>query len=225
MKISEQFVDRSVQPARDRAEQEVRSLVAAALAVLRRSGGSGLTVAAVLNEAGLSTRAFYRHFASKDELMLAVFDQEQQASTARLMAEVDAASDPRAALAAWIDETLALAYEPRRARRTQILWVEGARLRAEFPAEFDAIVGGLLEPLVAILRAGRADGAFPLTDPDADAASIHAVVWNVAQRKLDGAAVPAREAARAQLVRFCFGAIGAVHPDETDPADRAESTE
>jgi AcrR family transcriptional regulator len=224
MKISDQLVDRSVQPARDRAQQEVRSLIAAAHAVLRRSGGSGLTVADVLTEAGLSTRAFYRHFASKDELMLAVFEQEQQRSTARLMAKVDAAEGPRAALAAWIDETLALAYEPRRARRTQILWIEGTRLRSEFPAEFDAIVGGLLEPLATILRAGRADGVFPLADPDVDAASIHAVVWNAAQRRLDGASVPARAAVRAQLLRFCLGAIGAADPGDAAGRDPVAAT-
>ncbi len=227
MKISDQLVDRSVQPARDRAEQEVRSLIAAALTVLRGSGGSSLTVADVLAEAGLSTRAFYRHFASKDELVLAVFEQEQQRSTARLMAKVEAAAGPRAALAAWVDETLALAYEPRRARRTQILWIEGARLRSEFPAEFDAIVGSLLEPLTAILRAGRAEGVFPLTDPEADAASIHAVVWNAAQRRLDGAPVPPRATVRAQLLRFCLGAIGAADPDiEIDrPAPAARGSE
>ncbi|MCU1457613.1 MAG: putative TetR family transcriptional regulator [Actinomycetia bacterium] len=224
MKLSEHVVDRSVQPARDRAEQEVRSLIAAAHAVLRRSGGSGLTVADVLAEAGLSTRAFYRHFASKDELVLAVFEREQESATTRLMAKIDAAADPRAALAAWVDETLALAYEPRRAGRTQVLWSEGARLRAEFPTEFDAIVGGLLEPLVAILRAGAADGEFPLTDPEADAASIHAVVWNAVQRKLDGAPVPTRAATRAQLLRFCLGALGAdttvpTGPDPTNAID------
>ena len=56
----------------------MRALVEAGLTVLRQRGAAGLTVADVLAEAGLSTRAFYRHFHSKDELVLAVYEHEAQ---------------------------------------------------------------------------------------------------------------------------------------------------
>ena len=42
------------------------------------------TIAAVLARAGLSTRAFYRHFESKDELFLAMLEQESSSLVKRL---------------------------------------------------------------------------------------------------------------------------------------------
>jgi AcrR family transcriptional regulator len=41
-------------------------------------------VADILNEADLSTRSFYRHFASKDQLLCALFRREAEAAAARL---------------------------------------------------------------------------------------------------------------------------------------------
>jgi AcrR family transcriptional regulator len=50
-----------------------REILAAASTTLREQGVRGLSIAAVLERAALSTRAFYRHFDSKDELVAAVF--------------------------------------------------------------------------------------------------------------------------------------------------------
>ena len=191
------------------AVTEERALVDAGLAVLRRSGASGLTVADVLAEAGLSTRAFYRHFASKDELVLAVFEGDNRRTVGALREAVDAATGPRAALEAWIDQTLALAFDPRRARRTLTLWREGVRVRRDFPAEFDAILAGVLAPLERVLAAGRADGTFPRAEPAADARSIHAVVWEMVERRLDGDTTLTLDRARAHALRFCLAALGA----------------
>ncbi|HEY4796933.1 MAG TPA: helix-turn-helix domain-containing protein, partial [Mycobacterium sp.] len=44
-----------------------RAIVAAASETLREQGVRGLSIAAVLDRAELSTRAFYRHFESKDQ--------------------------------------------------------------------------------------------------------------------------------------------------------------
>ena len=200
MGISERAAERSLEGARQRADSEVRALVDAGLAVLRRSGSDGLTVADVLAEAGLSTRAFYRHFTSKDELVLAVFEQEYERSVARMQDAVERAADAREAVEAWVDETLALAFDPRRARRTSVLLREGARLQAAFPAEFDAIVAGTVAPLAA---------ALDTADPERDARAVRAVVWDVAEAKLSGAE-PDLDlgTAREHVLRFCLRAVG-----------------
>jgi AcrR family transcriptional regulator len=205
--IAGRVADRTVSPARARAEAEAGSLVEAARAVLGRDGAAGLTVSEVLAEAGLSTRAFYRHFASKDELLLALFDADNEAVRARLDAAIAAAPDPLAALRAWTDQLLALAYAPRRSKRTQVLWAEGRRLQHEFPEEFARIEAGVLEPLERVLEAGRADGTFPNTDPVRDAPSIHAVTWALVEARLAGADTDLASA-RAQVLRFCLPALG-----------------
>ena len=183
------------------AVDEQRVLMDAGLAVLRRSGTAGCTVADVLAEAGLSTRAFYRHFASKDALILAIYKRDSLASCAKLRERMSAATSARAALEIWIDETLALGFASSRARRTRPLAKEGLRLQAEFPREFAQIVAGVLDPLVALLR------VVPTDDPERDARSMHAITWALVEDKLAGEALT-REEARSHALRFCLPVIG-----------------
>jgi AcrR family transcriptional regulator len=62
-----------------------------------------IPVAAILQRAGVSTRAFYRHFESKDELFLAMLRQESDALACRLDRIVDELPDvPADQLKAWI---------------------------------------------------------------------------------------------------------------------------
>jgi len=206
--IAGRVAERTVAPARARAEAEARSLVEGALTVLRRQGAAGLTVAEVLAEAGLSTRAFYRHFASKDELLLALFDADNAAVRVRLDDAIASATDSYAALRAWVDQVLALAYAPRRSRRTQVLWTEGRRLQHEFPDEFARIADAVIEPIERVLEAGRADGTFPDAEPARDARSIHAVTWALVEARLAGDGTDLASA-RAQVLRFCLPALGA----------------
>ncbi len=180
-------------------------LLDAALAVLGRAGIDGLTVAEVLSEAGLSTRAFYRHFPSKDDLVLALFASESERAAARHGAALADLDDPGRALDSWIDGVLALAYEPRRARRTRVLRAEGARLRRDHPTEFARILDDELAPLVTILRAGSERGDFTV-DFDTDPAMIHTTVWSLAESRLDGGKLD-RATALATARRWVFGAI------------------
>jgi AcrR family transcriptional regulator len=53
---------------------EVRRLIDAGSAVMRRTGSIDPKVGDIVREAGLSNQAFYRHFRSKDELLLAILD-------------------------------------------------------------------------------------------------------------------------------------------------------
>jgi AcrR family transcriptional regulator len=193
----------SVRPA----DAEARALVQAGMAVLRRSSAKNLTVADVLDEAGLSTRAFYRHFQSKDELILAVYQYDNQRSIERLRSRIAAATSTFFALEQWVEYSLALGYAPRRARRTMTLWREGGRLWAQYPGEYNLIVEGLVEPLTDVLERGRQDGTFPFADPHLDALSIHAVVWRLIERKLGGDDSLDLAAASAYVLRFCLPAL------------------
>ena len=190
-------------------EAEERTLVEAAHRAMRRNGFSGATVADILAEAGLSTRAFYRHFASKDELLLAMYRRDSEAVASRVAARCNAAPTASAALAAWLDEMLSLAYEPRRARRAAVLGSKAARRAEAYPDAEAAAVAAMVEPLVAVLERGRADGSFPLARPDVDGPTIHAVVWSLAADRLHGRPGPSRQDALAHALRFVLPAIGA----------------
>jgi len=201
MTFADRAVARAVEAQRVRAAEEVDALVAAGLAVLRRSGAAALTVGEVLREAGLSTRAFYRHFASKDELVLAIYERDATRTQRQLRERLAAARSPRAAIEAWVDETLSLAFDPRRARRTRVLATEGARLQAEHPAEFASILAGVVEPLAEVLRSAGTP------DPERDARTVHAIAWDLVVEKLHGGHVQLA-GARAHVLRFCLPALG-----------------
>jgi AcrR family transcriptional regulator len=189
------------------SDAEARALVQAGMAVLRRSSAKALTVADVLEEAGLSTRAFYRHFHSKDELILAVYQHDNRRSIERLRTRIASAASTLDALEQWVQGSLALGFAPRQARRTMTLWREGGRIWAQYPGEYKAIVEGLVEPLTDVLARGRQDGTFPCTDPPLDALTIHAVVWRLIERKLGGDASLDLASATAYVLRFCLPAL------------------
>jgi len=212
MSFSDRAVVRSLDAARERSEREVEALIAAALRVMRRKGSARATVADVLAEAGLGTRAFYRHFRSKDELFLAVFERDSRAASQRMAQHLDALRGPRERLVAWLDEVLSLAYERPRARRTHLLVHEAGELRSGHPAEFLEIAQSVCEPLVRILEDGREQGVFPAAEPELDARSIHALAWNLVEMQLAAAGLPDAVRAREHVLRFCLPALEGRNP-------------
>ncbi len=205
--VADRAVERAVEAAKSRARDDVQQLVAAGLIVLRREGAADMTIADVLAEAGLSTRAFYRHFSSKSDLLLAIYEHEVERYRPRLQRRLDAAASPQDALVAWIDELLATGFEPRRGERTRTMFSWAIPLQQEFPAEFAAIRAALTGPLQAVLEAGRADGSFPATEPERDARFIRALTWDLVDEHLSGATVDVASA-RAAVLRFCLPALG-----------------
>ena len=63
---------RAGRPRRFEAADELRILLDAALVVMERNGYVDAAVADIFREADLSTRSFYRHFESKDQLLCAL---------------------------------------------------------------------------------------------------------------------------------------------------------
>jgi AcrR family transcriptional regulator len=87
-------VARSVEPQRAAAEDRVQRLIDAALELMTAPDGAELTVQNVADRAGLSLRAFYRHFPSKDDLLLAVFGEAIRATASHLERELAGSDDP-----------------------------------------------------------------------------------------------------------------------------------
>jgi AcrR family transcriptional regulator len=205
--IADRAVERAVEAAKTRARDDVQLLIAAGLSVLRREGAAEMTIADVLTEAGLSTRAFYRHFTSKSDLLLAIYEHEVQLYGPRLQHRLDAAVTPADALVVWIDELLAAGFEPSRGERTRTMFTWADALQQEFPAEFAAIRDALTDPLEVVLAAGLADGSFPAADPPRDARFIRALTWELVDEHFSGGSVDVA-GARAQVLRFALPALG-----------------
>ena len=68
-------LDRSLVDARRRALSKSNGFVRAAMKLLQDSGGLHFTVQEVVDRSNLSLRSFYQTFASKDDLLLALFEE------------------------------------------------------------------------------------------------------------------------------------------------------
>jgi AcrR family transcriptional regulator len=157
-------------------------LVKATRELLRTNRYSEVSLAAILNESGLHTRAFYRHFETKDDILRLIYLQNRSELNRILTQRVEAATAPMDGVAAWIDEILRLRFEER-SRTFIAIYDDPTALEAALAddGEPKRSMALLMEPLEKALEAGRDDGSLPLAKP-----SIHAsFIWSMAWGDLD----------------------------------------
>jgi AcrR family transcriptional regulator len=195
---------------------ERKALLDAAMRVMMRRGGGDALVAQILKEAGLSTRAFYRHFASKDDLLCAVYRRDAESMARYIERRVAATATPRDGVEAWVRAVLSIAYDATRRRRAAVMVAAGVNAGAGIATEHRHRIAIFVAPLRAVLTAGREDGSFPLTDPEPDAVTINGMAWSVMDDFVEGATRFPLEAAVDHILRFCLPGLGAV----AEPAGR-----
>jgi AcrR family transcriptional regulator len=98
----ERTTERSLKSARARAISKADQFMQAAVALLRERGQPDFTVQEVVERSGMSLRSFYHHFASKDELLLAVIEEGVRSHLAYMRTAVQAEEDPRSQLKAFV---------------------------------------------------------------------------------------------------------------------------
>ncbi|HEX4395510.1 MAG TPA: TetR/AcrR family transcriptional regulator [Mycobacterium sp.] len=184
-----------------------RTIVAAASEALREHGVRGLSIAAVLDRAELSTRAFYRHFESKDQVVAAVFLEMAHAEKRRLQRKMAKADNPVEAVAAWIDGRLDLAFDENVKSDLHLLSVEAQSQMFAAPELIQPAFEEMLAPLIEQLNDGLRSGVFHDIDPVTEAQSIQGVVWASTERQW-AAANYERAKVRRRALRFCLRGLG-----------------
>jgi AcrR family transcriptional regulator len=183
------------------------AIVVAASEVIRELGVRGLSIAVVLDRAELSTRAFYRHFDSKDQLVAEIFLEMARAEKRRLRRKMAKAANPVEAVAAWIDGRLDLAFDENTKSDLRGLSLEAQSQMFASPGLVQPAYAEMLTPLVEQLRRGQADGVFHGIDPVADAQSIQGVVWTSTERQWATGDCERAEV-RQRALRFCLRGLG-----------------
>ena len=87
-------VSRILNAARERAEQRVQRFLDAAFELIDEKGTTEFTIQEVVDRSKQSLRGFYEYFDSKDELVLALFEESVREAGDDIRAAVDAESDP-----------------------------------------------------------------------------------------------------------------------------------
>ena len=161
--VEQGVADRTLRGRRESYASEVRRLIDAAFAVMRKSGEIDPPVRDIVKAAGLSNQAFYRHFASKDALLLAVLADGHAQLVSYLNGRMAKVSDPADRVRVWIEGVMAQARDARAAAATRPFALNGPRLAARFPDDFGTQRAELLDtlsPSVRALGGSRQDASF-----------------------------------------------------------------
>ena len=194
------------------ADERIR-IIDAAYRCLTARDGATVPVTDILAEAGLSTRAFYRHFASKDSLLLAMFRRDSDRVLSEMDAIVAAAASPPDALREFIAGTLWLTSDGRRRQRIMILISEEAQRARGYAAERARACATQERTIIRVLRQGLADGSFPWARPEADARSIRAAMNQAFDEQMSRSAPVTAAEAAGRIIDFALRALGAAAPD------------
>jgi TetR/AcrR family transcriptional regulator len=120
--------DRSLATARRRADAQAARLVRSAQEMINE--GLDVTVPGLVARAGMSTKTFYRHFSSRDDLLIAVMEDELAIGAHLVSKEVERHADPVERLRACVLAYVALPTRYQNTRIRQARVREGQRLVA-----------------------------------------------------------------------------------------------
>ncbi len=188
LSLAHRSVERAVAPEVTRSSEQVERILAAAVSLIRETETLDLRVTDVIAAAGVSNRAFYRHFTGKAELLIAVLEDGNRRYMERLERRMAACATPLAAVECWIRGMLARAQEPHPASDTRPFLANGLRFSYEFPEESLTADEVLRAPLRdALVRAVDA-GELPGLDVERDLAhlvqlTLGHMTWSLIQRQ------------------------------------------
>lgn len=199
-------VERALDERHREASDEVERILAAATRVMERVTPQAPRVDDIVTEAGSSKKAFYRYFAGKDDLLLAVMERGVAIIVSYLEHQMAKENRPRDKVARWIEGTLAQVADPHLISMSRAVMGQMSATSHAGPA--DAIMAPmrdlLVEPVAAL------GGPNPLRDADAvfqiTAATMRRYVGSTEQPSADDIG---------HLVRFCLGGLDATREDDT----------
>jgi AcrR family transcriptional regulator len=204
--VARRTVERSFAQRTDAYVQEVQRILDAAYVVIARTGSFDPKLRDILRESGLSTQGFYKHFRSKDELMLVLLDDGRRRLVGYLSHGMEKKRSPADKIGAWIEGVLNQAADPDVAARTRPFLAHQDRLAEQFPEEqkrsVDLLIDLLADPIAEI--AGRSR-----TPARRDANAIYQLAFGTLHWHLSHRTTPSAPEVD-HVVKFSLKGIGAI---------------
>jgi AcrR family transcriptional regulator len=136
-------------------EGQRQRLVEAAMRMFRRTNGEKLTVSDIVREAGMSSRTFYDHFDTKEDLFAEIFET----SAARFLAELEEIARTARGFSEWAERSINAFLELFPKETTidfeHLGGAAGQRVRAERRRYVRLITDGFLNELDRLRAEGR----------------------------------------------------------------------
>ncbi|QUR68385.1 hotdog fold thioesterase [Mycobacterium spongiae] len=187
-----------------RAERFIKT----AVEILGETGRTDFTVQEVVARSKTSLRAFYQHFSSKDELLLALFERTMAQSAQLWRAEADGL-DSTAALKLVIDRISAQPESSAQDSLNRALSLYNQHLAETRPRDYAGVLSPLHQLIRDIVARGITEGVF---NPGLEIATAAAIVMQTVLgalrlhwlgTELNGTPIDA-----GQLFDFCSRALG-----------------
>jgi AcrR family transcriptional regulator len=178
-------------------------------------GRAVFTVQQVCTRAGMSLKGFYACFAGKDDLLVALLEEDSRIGAGILHPIVDGHDGPETRLRAYIIGVFELLTLPGAAGYARMLVQEHRRLSEQRPDELRRALAPMIDVLAREIDAAVRAGVVASPDPSRDAQTMFALVLDGVHDVTLGR-VDALEQAE-YLWRFCWHGL---RGRDEDPEER-----
>lgn len=196
-------------------EARRQRLVDAARELATETGSAAFTVAQAARRAGASLKGFYSCFSGKDDLLLALLEEDSRVGATLVAEHVDAHVDPVDRLRAYVHGVFALVARPGALGYAGVLVREHRRLGADRPDDLRTALAPLVDLLAAELARASAAGRAATPDPGRDAETVFGLLLAGVHEVTLGRSDPSDEAAH--VWRLCWSGLGASSSNQPDP--------
>jgi uncharacterized protein (TIGR00369 family) len=205
-------------------EQTTRGdrFIKTAVAILGETGRTDFTVQEVVARSKTSLRAFYQHFSSKDELLLALFERTM-AHSAKIWRAETSGLDSSAALKLVIDRISAQPESSTQDSLNRALTLYNQHLAETRPRDYARVLSPLHQLIRDIVGRGITEGVFrPGLDVGATAAIVMQTLLGALRLRWLGAELNGTPIDAGKLYDFCCRALGATDGEAGAAASLAE---
>ncbi len=162
----------------------------------------------ILEYSGLSTKALYRNFESKDELLLLALDRGASVLVQHLEDGMATVEEPLSKIGVWIEAYVRSQTMPLSPGAQSPPWaLLSGRFALTFPAQIDSYQGRIMAPLEQAIESAVADGSGWSPDPSGDARLIFGYSTRAVRTHLIDRSIPTSESL-SPLIGFALRALG-----------------
>ncbi len=193
-------VERALDDRQREATEEVERILAAAVRVMERVAPEPPRVSDIVAEAGSSNKAFYRYFAGKDDVILAVMERGVAIVVSYLQHQMAKERTPADRVRRWVEGALAQVADPH-----LISMSRAAAGQVSAATDWRAADDAIMRPLRDLLTEPVA--ALGSRDIERDVDAVFLCTVSAMRRYLDSAQRPGRDDVN-HLVKFCLRGLG-----------------
>jgi AcrR family transcriptional regulator len=216
----ERAVERSLRGARAKAMSRSDRFIEVAMELLSETGRTDFTVQELVERSKTSLRSFYQHFGSKDELLLALFEEVIRLSSEEWRQLVATQDDCVAGLESLVLTMYAQAIDPTMGGVSRALTSYHLQLAESRPSDYARVLAPMKDLILELVEAGAREGKFRADiDPETLAMILMQTLVAAAHMHALGAYLTGDPLDAERLWTFCLGGLtGAPTDGDRRPA-------